>query len=77
MIADKAATRSLCLFVPEGHKVLKTEAWQAAIHEVGLIEEPMVTLENYLSVVRAYLPQSRLGDLGHLSKDERFAISPA
>ena len=72
LISTNAAQHSLCLLVPEKHAVVKTEAWNAAVDAIGLIEEPMVTPENYLAVARSYFPQSRLGDLRHLSDNRLF-----
>ncbi|MGJ4899135.1 hypothetical protein ACQR2B_29180 [Bradyrhizobium oligotrophicum] len=72
LIARDAALQSLCLFVPDTHEVVKTDAWRAAVETTGFIEEPMVTLDNYLAVARSYFPQSRLGNLGHLSDNRRF-----
>lgn len=72
LIAKNAAQHSLCLLVPETHAVVKTDAWRAAVDTIGLIEEPMVTLDNYLAVARSYFPQSRLGNLSHLSDNRRF-----
>lgn len=71
-IATDAALQSLCLLVPDTHEVVQTDAWRAAVETVGLIEEPTVTPDNYLLVARSYFPQSRLGDLSHLSENRRF-----
>lgn len=71
-IAHGGAEQSLCLLVPDTHKVIESESWRVAVGAIGLIEEPMVTLQNYLSVARSYFPQSRLGDLRRLSDDRRF-----
>lgn len=72
LIARDAALQSLCLLVPGTHEVVKTDAWRAAVGTVGLIEEPMVSLDSYLPVARSYFPQSRLGNLSHLSGNRRF-----
>lgn len=72
LIAGDAALHSLCLLVPAEHALVKTDAWRAAVNAIGLIEEPIVTLDNYLVVARTYLPQSRLGDLSRLSDNRRF-----
>jgi hypothetical protein len=72
LIAKNEAEQSVCLLVPETHKVVKSAAWSAAVSAIGLIEEPMVTQENYFVVARSYFPQSRLGDLQHLSDNRRF-----
>lgn len=72
LIARDAALQSLCLLVPDTHEVVQTDAWRAAVETVGLIEEPTVTPDNYLLVARSYFPQSRLGDLSHLSENRRF-----
>lgn len=72
LIARSAAQQSLCLLVPETHGVVTTDAWRAAVDTIGLIEEPMVTLDSYLAVARSYLPQSRLGNLRRLSDNRRF-----
>lgn len=71
-VADHSATNCLCLLVPAGHKVLGIEAWRGAVEAVGLIHEPLVTPDNYLSITRAYLAQSRLGDMRSLSDNKRF-----
>jgi hypothetical protein len=72
LIARSAAQQTICLLVPETHPVVKTDAWHAAVDTTGLIEEPMVKLDNYLAVARSYFPQSRLGDLRQLSDNRRF-----
>lgn len=72
LIAGDAALQSLCLFVPDTHEIVGTDAWLSAVQAVGLIEEPTVTPDNYLVVARSYFPQSRLGNLTHLSNDRRF-----
>lgn len=72
LIARAAALQSLCLLVPDTHEVLQTDAWRAAVETLGLIEEPTVTPDNYLLVARSYFPQSRLGNLSHLSENRRF-----
>ena len=72
LIARDGALHSLCLLVPDTHPVVETDAWCAAVDTIGLIEEPMVTLDNYLAVARSYFPQSRLGDLQRLSDNRRF-----
>lgn len=72
LIARDAAMQSLCLLVPETHEIVGTDAWRGAVQAVGLIEEPTVTPDNYLVVARSYFPQSRLGNLTHLSDDRRF-----
>ena len=72
LIANDAAMQSLCLMVSHKHEIVGAEAWRAAVETIGLIEEPMVIVGNYLAIARGYFPQSRLGDLRHLSKDRRF-----
>lgn len=72
LIARDAALQSLCLLVPDTHEIVQTDAWRAAVEAVGLIEEPTVTPDNYLLVARSYFPQSRLGNLSHLSENRRF-----
>ncbi|MEY9180580.1 hypothetical protein [Bradyrhizobium sp. USDA 313] len=72
LISRDAGLQSLCLLVPDTHEVVQTDAWRAAVETVGLIEEPKVTPEDYLLVARTYFPQSRLGDLSHLSENRRF-----
>lgn len=72
LIAGDAALQSLCLLVPDTHEIIGTDAWRAAVEAVGMIEEPTVTPDNYLLVARSYFPQSRLGNLTHLSDDRRF-----
>ncbi len=52
LVANSATQQSLCLLVPETHPVVETDAWRAAVDTVGLIEEPMVILDNYLAVAR-------------------------
>jgi len=71
-LANREYGRHLCLFVPENHAVRKTAAWQAAVQQVGLIEELLVTITNYRAIARYYFERSRLGNLGYLSKNERF-----
>lgn len=72
LIARDAAEQSLCLLVPETHEVIGKSAWHAAVEAIGLIEEPMVSMQNYLEVARSYFPRSRLGDLSYLSDHHRF-----
>jgi hypothetical protein len=72
-VGSGAADHRLCLLVPEGHKVLARQSWQDAVAKVGLVEEPMVTVDNYRAIARSYFSTSRLGDLSYLSKDQRFA----
>jgi hypothetical protein len=72
LIANDAAEQSLCLMVPHKHGIVGTEAWGVAVESVGLIEEPMANVENYRAIGRHYFPQSRLGNLQHLSDDRRF-----
>src|ERR1700723_515268 len=68
-----AAPHGLCLLIPDGHKVLARQSWQDAVAKVGLVEEPMATVDNYRAIARSYFPRSRLGALSSLSKDQRFA----
>lgn len=63
---------SMFLLVPDTHKLVETQAWQSAVDAIGLIEEPLVTPENYLAIARRYLRESRLGDLSALADDKRF-----
>jgi hypothetical protein len=72
LIAGDRTEQSLCLLVPDTHKIVGTAAWLAAVETIGLIEEPLVTVDNYLTVARAYFPQSRLGNLQHLSENRRL-----
>ncbi|MCK1283920.1 hypothetical protein IVB41_08210 [Bradyrhizobium sp. 44] len=72
LISRTAAEQSLCLLVPAEHDLVKTDAWRAAVEAIGLVEERMVTVENYLEVARAYFPQSRLGNQTQLSENRRF-----
>jgi hypothetical protein len=72
LIANDAAQQSLCLMVSHKHEIVGTEAWHAAVETIGLIEEPTVRVGNYLAIAQGYFPQSRLGDLRHLSEDRRF-----
>lgn len=72
LVARDAAQQTVCLLVPDTHKLVKSDAWNAAVGAIGVIEEPMVTPENYLLVARSYFPQSRLGHLGYVSGNRRF-----
>jgi hypothetical protein len=72
LIASNGTEQSVCLLVPEKHPAIETAAWNTAAEAIGLIEELMVTPENYLAVARAYFSRSRLGDLEHLSDNRRF-----
>jgi hypothetical protein len=72
LIATNGTEQSVCLLVPVGHPVVESAAWNGAAEAIGLIEEPMVTPENYLDVARTYLSRSRVGDLGYLSDNRRF-----
>lgn len=71
-LANREYRHHLCLLVPENHAVRKTAAWQAAVQQVGLIEEQLVTITNYRAIARYYFERSRLGNHGYLSRNERF-----
>lgn len=72
LIARDAALQSLCLLVPDTHEVVQTDAWRAAVKTIGLIEELTVAPDNYRLVARSYFPRSRIGNLSHLSGNQRF-----
>ena len=77
LIAKNAAQQSLCLLVPRvgTHEVVKTDSWRAAVDTIVVLVPKSRwrdTGKFILAVARSYFPQSRVGDLSHLTNDRRF-----
>ncbi|MCK1366382.1 hypothetical protein [Bradyrhizobium sp. 62] len=71
-IVDGGASNHMLLMVADGSELLEEEEWIRAKDAFGLIEEPLVTIDNYRSITRFLLRRSDLATVQHLGDDPRF-----